>query len=166
MTARIRKLLYTAHTTFSISWFGAVAAFLVLNIFALKSNDIQIIRSSYIAMDLLGWYVILPSGIASLLTGLIQALFTQWGLFRHYWVAIKFFVTIGCTALLLLHMQPISLGAELASAASFYEAELRESGEHLISKVVLAFIVLLGIIVISVYKPWGKIKISRQKGRE
>lgn len=163
MTGRIRKLLYTTHIIFSISWFGAVAAFLVLNIFAVTSNDIPIIRSSYIAMDLLGWYVILPSAIASLLTGLIIALFTGWGLFRYFWIAVKLFVTISCTALLFLHMQPISRGAELASAVSFFETELREGGEHMIGKVVLALIVLLGIIVISVFKPWGKIKFSGQK---
>ena len=41
-------------------------------------------RGAYLAMDLIGWFVIVPLSLASLLTGLVQALGTTWGLFRHY----------------------------------------------------------------------------------
>ena len=37
-------------------------------------------------MELTGWDVIVPLAVASLLTGLVMALGTKWGLFRHYWV--------------------------------------------------------------------------------
>ena len=93
-----RKILFVAHISFSIGWFGAVAAFVVLNVWALKTQDIQVIRSAYIAMDLLGWYLILPFCFSSLIIGLTQALLTPWGLLKHYWIATKFFLTVGCTS--------------------------------------------------------------------
>lgn len=166
LSRSFRKILFVAHITFSIGWFGAVAAFVVLNVWALKSQDIQVIRSAYIAMNLLGWYVILPFCFGSLIIGLTQALFTPWGLFKHYWIAAKFFLAVGCTILLLLHMQSISQGAMLASAISFSTTELQDIGIMLRTKSILALLVLLAITTISVYKPWGKIQSGRRNDNE
>jgi len=166
ITPRFRKIFFTAHITFSIGWFGAVAAFVVLNVWALKSGDIQVIRSAYIAMDLLGWYVILPFCFGSLIIGLTQALFTPWGLFKHYWIATKFFLTVGCTILLLVHLQAISRGAMLASTTLFSITELQDIGIMLRTKSILALLVLLTITTISVYKPWGKIQWRRRNDNE
>lgn len=57
----LRKFILASHITFSIGWFGAVAAFVVLNVVVLTEKNFQTVRSSYIAMDLIGWYVILPA---------------------------------------------------------------------------------------------------------
>ncbi len=54
-------------------------------------------------MNLIGLYIIVPLSVAALLTGLIQSLGTQWRLFRHWLVLIKFLLTIGATGLLMLH---------------------------------------------------------------
>lgn len=166
LSRSFRKILFVAHIIFSIGWFGAVAAFVVLNVCALKSQDIQVIRSAYIAMDLLGWYLILPFCFGSLLIGLTQALFTSWGLFKHYWIAAKFFLAVGCTILLLVHMQSISKGAMLASMTLFSITELQDIGIMLRTKSILALLVLLAITTISVYKPWGKIQFGRRNDKE
>ncbi len=47
MTPRLRKLVLIAHITFSVGWFGAVAAFLVLVITGLTSRDPQMVRAAY-----------------------------------------------------------------------------------------------------------------------
>ena len=166
LSRSFRQIQFVAHITFSIGWLGAVTSFVVLNVWALKSQDIQVIRSAYIAVDLLGWYVILPFCFGSSITGLVQALFTPWGLFKHYWVAAKFFLAVGCTILLLLHMQTIRQGAKLASATSFSTIELQNIGIMLRTKSVLALLVLLVITTISVYKPWGKIPLGRRNENE
>jgi hypothetical protein len=58
-------------------------------------------------MELTGWYVIVPLAVAALLTGLVMALGTPWGLFRHYWVLISLVLTILATVVLLLHMPTV-----------------------------------------------------------
>jgi uncharacterized membrane protein len=83
MTPRLRKFTLTAHITFSVGWLGAVIAFLALAA-AMTSQDAQTLRAAWIAMEWTGWYVIVPSVLASLLTGLVMSLGTKWGLFRHY----------------------------------------------------------------------------------
>ena len=54
----------------------------------------QLVRSSYLAMELIGCYVLVPLCVACLLTGLIMSLGITWGLFRHYWVVIKLVITV------------------------------------------------------------------------
>ncbi len=162
----MRKFVLSAHITFSVGWLGAVAGFIVLNIAGLINKDDQMVRSAYIAMDLIGWYVILPSSLGSLLTGLIQSLTTSWGLFKHFWILVKFILTLGATILLLLHMQSISHLAELATRTPLPNAELREQGSELLVKAVAALVVLLATTVISVYKPWGKTRYRLSKQQE
>jgi hypothetical protein len=158
LTPGFRKFMLTTHVTFSVGWLGAVAGFLALNIAALTSQNAQMVRSAYLSMDIMGWYVILPSCLCALLTGVLQSLGTPWGLFKHYWVLVKFLLTAGSTFLLLLHMQQIRQAAMIASETPVPDTELRSLGINLVTKAVAALLVLVATTTISVYKPWGKIK--------
>ncbi|MGH9967668.1 MAG: hypothetical protein ACREBG_07510, partial [Pyrinomonadaceae bacterium] len=100
MTPRLRKFALTTHVVSSVGWLGAVASFLALTLVGLTSKDNQMVRAAYLAMELTAWFVIVPLAIASLLTGLVQALGTTWGLFRHYWVLVKLLLTIFATIVL------------------------------------------------------------------
>ena len=150
-----RKFGLTAHITFSVGWFGAVAGFLALAIAGLTSQNPQIVVSSYISMDLITWFVIVPACFGTLLTGLIQSLATQWGMFRYYWVLVKFVLTIVATIVLLVHMQPISYMADMVSGATLSDSDLRGLRIQLIADAGAALLVLLVATTISVYKPWG-----------
>lgn len=166
LSQSLRKFFFTTHIIFSVGWFGALASFLVLNIAGVKSIDPQVIRGSYVGMYLIGWFIILPACLGSLLTGLIQTFATHWGLFKHWWIIVKFILTVGSTALLLLHMQQISAGALMAFEAETLGGGLQELGMSLLNKAVAAFVVLLFITIISVYKPWGQTPygLRKQKG--
>lgn len=105
MNSGARKLALTAHITFSVGWLGSALAYLALAITGLTSQDGQMVRTAYLAMDLMGWFVIVPLSLASLSTGVIQALGTPWGLFKHYWVLAKFLLTsVGTLILLVLSL--------------------------------------------------------------
>ena len=161
MTQGFSKAILTSHITFSTGWLGAVTVFLALAITGLTSNDIQIARSSYIAMELSAWFVIVPFCLISLFTGIFQAVATKWGLFKYYWIVVKLFLTIASTVLLLLHMQPISYLAGVATDSSFSNSQHSGQLIDLISKAGAAILVLLAITTISVYKPWGKIRLAQ-----
>lgn len=120
--------------------------------------------AAYIAMWLSCWLVIIPSNIGSLLTGLIQALCTPWGLFKHWWILVKFILTIGCTVLLLLHTNQIDYLAQTAS--DFASTELYGLRTEIMYKAALALLVLIAITTISVYKPWGLTLYGQRKLRE
>src|SRR5260370_38014 len=89
MPPDLRKFALTVHVMVSVGWAGAVAAFLTLAVAGLVSPDIQLVRASYLAMDLTYRIMVIPLGLASLATGLVSSLATEWGLLRHYWVVVK-----------------------------------------------------------------------------
>jgi hypothetical protein len=155
MTPGLRKFALTAHITSSVGWLGAVTAFLALAVAGLTSHDAQLVRAAYLAMELAGWFVIVPFGIATLVTGLVQALGTPWGLFRHYWVVFKLLITIVSTALLLVHMQPTTRLAERAAATALSGSDLRSVRIQLVGDAGAALLALLVATALSVYKPLG-----------
>lgn len=146
MTAGLRKFALTAHVTFSVGWLGAVVAYLAVAVACLVTQDAQIVRSGYSTMELTGWFVIVPLALAALLSGLIQALGTEWGLFRYYWILVKLVLTLGAVTILLLHMPAVGRKAGV-------QAELVHAGGGLL--------VLLATTTLSVYKPWGKTRYGR-----
>src|SRR5215207_831132 len=113
MMPGLRRFVLTAHLTVSVGWIGAVVAYLALGVAAATSPDAQTIRAAWIAMELTGWYVIVPLALAALVTGLVMSLGTPWGLFRHYWVLITLALTMLCTVVLLLHMPTVSATAAM-----------------------------------------------------
>jgi hypothetical protein len=160
MTPGLRKFVLTAHVASSVGWLGAVVAYLALAVAALTNQDAQTVRAAWIAMGLTGRFVIVPLSLASLLIGLIQSLSTPWGLFRHYWVLVKFLLTVFATVILLLHMPTVSYFASVAVETDNANldglwGELLHAGGGLL--------VLLVNTTLSVYKPGGMTRYGRRK---
>lgn len=165
MTPYLRKFALTAHVICSVGWLGAVASFLALAIAGLTSQDMQLARGVYLAMDLTARFVIVPLCLASLLTGMVSSLGTTWGLFRYYWVLIKFVITDLSTIILLVHMRPITRLADVAAVASLSSADRRMQ----IQMVVAGGAALLALLVtttLSVYKPRGMTVYGWRKQQE
>jgi hypothetical protein len=155
MTPGLRKFVRTAHVIFSVGWLGTVAGFLALAIAGLTSQDIQIVRASYLAMELITRYVIVPLSFAPLLlTGPILSLGTPWGLFRHYWIVVKLLINILSTVILLVHMQPISYLSRVAAAGTLSSAD-RGAQVQLVVAAAAGLLALLVATALAVYKPRG-----------
>jgi len=163
MTPRFRKFALSVHLTFSIGWIGAVLAYLALGVAAVTSEDVQTVRAAWSAMELTGWYVIVPLAVASLLTGLVMAFGTKWGLFRHYWVLISFALTVFATIVLLLHMPSVSSMADVAKEAE--GARLEDLGGDL-GHPGIGLVVLLVVQVLNLYKPQGMTRYGWRKQQE
>jgi hypothetical protein len=105
---------------------------------------------------LIGWQVIVPLGLASLLTGLVQSLGTAWVLFRHYWVLLKFVLTVIATVLLLLHMTLADRLADTTNQTGFCTSRLYGLRIQIIADAAAAVVLLIVNTVLSVHKPSGK----------
>lgn len=162
MTPGARKLTLTAHVTSSVGWLGSVAAYLVVALAGLTSDDPQMVRAAYLVTALIGWLVIVPLSFAALATGLVQSLGTEWGLFRHYWIASKFVLTVGAIIVLLVHMQTVSRMAQIAVEVSLSGGDHRDMRKHLVVHAIGGLIVLLTTTVLSIYKPWGRTPYGRR----
>jgi hypothetical protein len=172
----IRKFNVAAHVTFSVGWLGADAGFLALAILGLVSQNPREIQSAYTAMNVIGWYVIVPMSFASLLTGLSLAVFTRWGLFNYHWIATKFVITTLAVIVLLFHtnaMQDAAMRVSGVAADSLpvmrQHLHASRAGGHLhnvqlqlLVASAAGLLVLLTTTALGVYKPWGKIRLGRQ----
>jgi uncharacterized membrane protein len=165
MPPRLRKVALTVHVTISVGWIGAVAAYIALDVAAATSHDTQTLRASYLAMESIARYVIVPLAVASLLTGLVMSLGTKWGLFRHYWVLISLLLTIIATVVLMAEMQTISYFADIAADPTTSSDDLRTLETTLVHSVG-GTVVLLVILVLNVYKPQGMTRYGQRKQHE
>lgn len=161
MTPQLRKLVLTAHVTSSVGWLGAVAGFLALALAGLTSEDNQMVRAAYLAMELTCWFVIVPLSLASPLTGVVQSLGTTWGLFRHYWVLTKLLMTIPASIVLLLHVPSISRIGDVVAVTTLSSADLSGLRIQLVANAGAAMLVLLIATTLSVYKPRGMTAYGR-----
>jgi hypothetical protein len=167
MNPRLRRFALTVHLTLSVGWIGAVVAFLALVVAAMTSKDAQTLRAAWIAMELTGSFAIVPLALASLLTGLVMALGTNWGLFRHYWVLISLVLTIFATLVLLGNMQAVSFFAGIAAETDSADVgRLRGGLRSELLHAGVGLLMLLVIQVLNVYKPRGMTPYGRRKQRE
>jgi hypothetical protein len=155
MSPRVRKLSLVWHVGVSVGWLGAVLTSMVLAVIGLASSDASLVRAVYPLLEQLGWWALIPFSFASLLTGLIQALGSAWGVWRHYWVAAKLLMNVFAAAVLLLYMQTLTTQADLARSTPVGAdlTALRDPSPVLHSAA--AIVLLLVALVLSVYKPRG-----------
>ena len=149
----LRRAVLTTHVASSVGWLGAVAAFLALSIPGLARHDVQLVRAADTGMLWIGWSVLVPLSLASLLTGLLQSLGTEWGLFRHYWVVAKLLVNVFASVVLLLFMHDLGSASYAVSDAPPVHA-------------FVALLLLLVTTILSVYKPRGVTPYGWRKQRE
>ena len=166
MTPAIRKLTLTAHVTASVGWLDALAVFLAHALAGLFTQNEQMVRASSLAMGLTAWHVILPLSLASLTTGLVQALGTTWGLFRHYWILFKLLLTAVATTVLVLKLGPISYLADVAAETTFSSGDLIGLRTSLMVHAGGGLLVLLAATTLAVYKPRGLTRYGIRKQQE
>jgi hypothetical protein len=168
MPPRLRKFTLTAHVVSSVGWLGAVVVFFALAIVGLTSENPATVRGAYLAMGSTTWVVLVPFAFASLLTGFVQSLGTPWGLFRHYWVLIKFAITVFAVYVLWGYTSTLIGLADAASAQPTLSGDdlaLLRSPSVVVHSGVALFL-LLFTTALSIYKPRGMTRYGQRKVRE
>ena len=159
MGPHLRRAVLTAHVVSAVGWIGAVAAYLVLALAAETSAGAETVRAAFIAMELL-YFALIPLAALALLTGLVQALGTNWGLFRRYWVLVKFVLTVVAFVVMLNNLEKVSDHAEhvLHSPA----ADLPGAGHDLLHAGG-GLVILLVATILGTYKPGGLTRHGRRR---
>lgn len=159
MAPGLRKAALVAHIVASVGWMGSVAAFFALAVAGLTGRDPGTVAALYVAMEPITWEVIVPLAFAALLTGVVSALGSPWGLVRHYWVLFKLLLTAASTLVLMIHTQPIDRMAAAAAQGPLPAADAQMQAQLVIASG--AALLVLGVVtVLSVYKPKGAIRYS------
>jgi hypothetical protein len=149
----------TAHVVAAVGWIGAVAAYGVLALAATTSDSAETVRAAFISMELL-YFVLVPLAAVALLTGLAQALGTNWGLFRHYWIVVKLVLTLVAFTVMLLNLDTVSAHADHVVHASAGDLP---GGAHDLQHAGGGLVILLAAAILGVYKPRGLTRYGRRR---
>jgi hypothetical protein len=124
-----------------------------LEVTGLSAGDPVVQGGIAAAMGALASWVLIPVVFTSLVSGLVLALSTPWGLALHWWVLAKCGIAVALTATGLLLMLP---RLDQIVAGEGEPVQIRT----LLARS-LALVLLLVATGISVIKPWGKTPYGR-----
>jgi hypothetical protein len=165
LPARARNSIVVVHVVVSVSWLALMLCLLILATTALVTNDADTLRTAYRAMGMLGDALITPLSLLTLVSGVLLALGTPWGLLRHYWVSTKFGLTLAAT-----------LASIFALTARLHEAvdavarhpvgpisamDLGFIRYNMVIVPAVALFLYLANVILSVFKPWGRRSAAR-----
>jgi len=163
MRPKTRRLVLVVHVIVSVGALGLYLGLLTLAITGLTTDDPETLRTAYLAMGIFRDALIIPINLAVLASGLVLALGTPWGLLRHYWVLIKFVLTLG-----LATASTFGLRARIAEAIDNLPVvptsapDVGTVGILLVVLLPIALGIYVTTTVLAIYKPWGMTRRARR----
>jgi hypothetical protein len=157
MSRNSRRWYLIAHIAAGGAWLGLDVALGVLVFTAVLADDPDTRVFCFQAINAVAVWPILSAGLLSLVTGVILAWWSKYGLLRYWWVAIKLALNIALTALVPLALQP-NVNDAVARANQFAATGAGGlSVGNLMFPPLVSPVALLVAMVLSVFKPWGRV---------
>ncbi|GHG91552.1 DUF2269 domain-containing protein [Streptomyces lanatus] len=153
-----RRAALVVHVIASAGWLGLTLGLLALAITAATTGSAVTVEASVRAMKLFADWLLLPLAFLTLVSGLVLSLGTQWGLARHRWVYIKFWLTLATTTATTFALRP-GLDTTVAAVAA---GEPLPDATGLMMGPIVSLSAYLFMTVISVLKPWGLTRRGRR----
>jgi hypothetical protein len=165
---RPRKILFAAHVAVSVAWLGVVGCQFTLATAIAVSGDAKVQYAGFTMMALLDNVFLGVTSTFAVITGLVHAVGTRWGLMQRRWVAAKFYATLAVqmVGFAVIH-QSIQKGnlIETAGDTPVRTAETDALGVLLSCVTGAAMLTLISMVIISVFKPWGFTRRGRRTAR-
>jgi hypothetical protein len=156
-----RRAVLVAHIASAGAWLGVDVAMAALILTAATAGDAGTRAFSLQALEIVTVWPLLTCGGTCLLTGIVLALGSRWGLLRYWWVTVKLAINLVLTVLVL-----VSLRFEIADQAE--RGRRLAAGQtvtfdlsNLIYPPTVSPTLLLVAMTLSVFKPWGRIRAGR-----
>lgn len=167
-TPQQTQWLKISHLLLVSIWVGGQVSFMLLQLSKETLTTPAHLHAVVAALKLIDDWVIIPGALGCLITGLLYGLFTPWGFFRHRWVTVKWICTVTLILFGTFFLGPWINGmAEIVitkQAMALSDATYLEYEQLNKSWGCVQLAVNIGLIVISVVKPWKHLKMVRTKG--
>lgn len=160
-----KRIVKCIHIFFVCTWIGAGISMLLLG-FAKEhiTNGDELYAINY-SMKIIDDYIVIPSAFGTLITGLFFSWFTQWGFFKFYWIIVKWITIIAQILFGSFFLGPWLNGAEAIADAERIQALQNQTylyfSQMNIYFGILQVLLLVLVVFVSVYKPWGKRQLKR-----
>ncbi|MEL7567803.1 MAG: DUF2269 domain-containing protein [Dehalobacterium sp.] len=147
------------HIFFTTVWLGGALGSLLLVFTTTVTANKELIHAAHHFFDFFDKYLNIPGGLGCLLTGIFLTLRTQWGITKYYWIITKLIANVGI----------IYFGGGKISEWSSNTFELSATNVNVLNNPIylhdrqmliigLASIILVLVFVVAIsrFKPWGK----------
>ncbi|MGY0025315.1 DUF2269 domain-containing protein [Streptomyces sp. YJ-C3] len=155
---RPRRALLVVHVAASGCWLGVTLGLVALAVTETSTGAGPAVEASARAMKLFADWLVIPLALLTLLSGLALSLGTPWGLARHRWVYVKFWLTLATTAASVLALRPgVDEAVRTLSAGGSSTRPI-----DLLAGPVVSLVAYVFMTAISVLKPWGPTRRGRK----
>lgn len=163
---RSRRAVLSVHIIASVGWIGVDLCTLTLAVLGSDSSDVTTQRAAFVVLEPIANLLLVPLPLLALLTGIIIAVGTPWGLLHHYWVVTSLVLTSVAAAAVLFALRPRLIGAaDRARHALDPGAAVGILRQQIIVASSIALLVLCAVTVINVVKPWGRTGVHDARGQ-
>jgi hypothetical protein len=157
-----RNWLLSLHIATGGLWFGTALCSVALALSIILLNPSNALHGINLARNIMGQYIIVPSAIFSVITGVLLCSFTNWGFFKHYWVIAKQIVTLLLVVLGSVWLGPMT--KEMTTLSEVGQSQVLQNPNYLTLQSTVTLggslqtLALLAVIIVSTVKPWSKRK--------
>jgi hypothetical protein len=152
LTPAARKLTLTVHVAAGVGWLGVHAVLILLAVTGLTTGDATLLDAVYVTAGEVVWLVF-PFAVISLASGVVLAVGTPWGLFRHVWVTAKLVINV---AMLAVSGAVLSRFVEEAADRARDGVAVGDLGPRILVGSTAGFVLLIVATALSVYRPRGR----------
>ena len=156
------RALKAIHLILAGLWVGGAFGLNLMLLLPWEAGDGGALHSYNEACKFVDDFVVIPGAIGCLVTGLLFSLLSNWGFFKHRWLAVKWVLTVFCIIFGTFYLgpringqPPISLAEGLGALenAAYLSNRAGNIAGGLIQLVLIFF-----MVAISVARPWRAAK--------
>jgi hypothetical protein len=161
LSGRARKALLAVHLLSGAAWFGIDLALGILVVTALVTDDPRTAGMAVQAVELFAIWPMFGASLGCLASGVVLGIGGKYGLVRYWWVAVKLAVNVLMSTLIVGALRPgigeaASIGRRLMAGDPTAAVP-----SDLLFPVFVAPSLLITAYLLSVFKPWGRIRRGR-----
>lgn len=158
------KWLKAIHIYLGGIWGGGAASLFALHCLYFPDTGPELYARN-LALIYVDTFIIIPSAIGVLLTGLLYAQFTKWGYLKYYWIIVKWLSTLAFVLVGFFWIVPWL--NRLKETSMIFRDQITVDPSfsapmysHIAMAATQALLVLF-IVIVSVFKPWGRTDFNR-----
>ncbi|TDQ01560.1 DUF2269 family protein [Labedaea rhizosphaerae] len=156
-----RRVVLVSHIASAGAWLGIDVAMAVLIGAAKFTDDLQVRASSLRVLEMVTVWPLLVCGLLCLGSGVLLGLGSKWGLVKHWWVLTKLVLNLLLTTLVVVSLQ-FEVAEQARRASLILDGQLVPLDlSNLIYPPVVSPAALLFATILSVVKPWGRVRKTR-----
>lgn len=160
-----KNILVSIHVLAFCAWFGATLSLILLGFYLKNAENGNQLIYTLSSMHIIDETLLKFPALATLITGILLSIWTQWGLVKYYWVVIKLVLTILIILLgiffindwfALLIKYANQLGIDALSSQDF-----KTSWLSIIITGSFNLFCMTVMTIVTYFKPFGKIKKNK-----